>query len=118
MSRLNGWQRIRILLSVLWAIGSWIWITRENLDRQTDLKYDPAVLLDQLCLEQPNADVGACNRRLWEDLADEAPLEIVQKTEDAHDAIFFALVPIPIGWLVAYALVGLVRWVKPGFRPT
>jgi hypothetical protein len=118
MSRLNGWQRIGILLSVLWAIGSWIWITRENLDRQTDLKYDPAVLLDQLCLEQPNADVGACNRRLWEDLADEAPLEIVQKTEDAHDAIFFALVPIPIGWLVAYALVGLVRWVKPGFRPT
>jgi|GEM_PF-4925108 len=25
MKRLNGWQRIGIILSVLWMVGGWFW---------------------------------------------------------------------------------------------
>jgi hypothetical protein len=29
----------------------------------------------------------------------------------------FAFVPLPIAWLLAYALVYLVRWMRAGFTP-
>jgi hypothetical protein len=113
--RLNGWQRIGIALSVVWAIGSWIWITSKNVELQNDPTYDPAVLIDQVCVQQPNADVEACNKRLAEDLTEEAPLKEALKTNDAYSAIFSAPVPIPIGWLLAYGIIACVRWVRRGF---
>jgi hypothetical protein len=33
-------------------------------------------------------------------------------------AALIALIPIPIAWLRAYLIVGTVRWVRRGFRPT
>jgi len=30
---------------------------------------------------------------------------------------FVALAPIPLGWLIAYAFVYLVRWIRAGFKP-
>jgi hypothetical protein len=29
-----------------------------------------------------------------------------------------ALLPIPVFWLLAYLLVGLVRWIRAGFKPS
>jgi hypothetical protein len=116
--RLNGWQRTGIALSVVWAIGSWIWITSKNVELQNDPIYDPAVLMDQVCVQQPNADVEACNRRLAEDLTEEAPLKEALKAEDARHAIVSALVPIPIGWLLACGIIACVRWIRRGFSPS
>ena len=116
--RLNGWQRVGIVASVLWAIGSWTWITSKNVALQNDPTYDPAILMNQVCLQQPNADLGACQRRLAEDLTEEAPIKAAQKAEDARDAIISALAPIPIAWLLAYAIIGLVRWISRGSRPS
>ena len=113
--RLNGWQRVGIVASVLWAIGSWTWITRENVALHNDPTYDPAILINQVCLQQPNVALGACQRRLAEDLTEEAPLKAAQKAEDARDAIISALAPIPLVWLIAYALIGLVRWIRRRF---
>jgi hypothetical protein len=33
-------------------------------------------------------------------------------------ALSAALVPIPIAWLIAYGLVGLMRWIRRGFIPS
>ena len=116
--RLNGWQRTGIALSVAWAIGSWIWITGKNVELQNDPTYDPAILMDQVCLQQPNAGVEACDQRLAEDLTEEAPLKEALKTNDAYNAIFSALLPIPIGWLLAYGIITCVRWIRRGFSPS
>jgi hypothetical protein len=30
--------------------------------------------------------------------------------------VLYALVPIPLGWLVSYGIIALVRWIRTGFK--
>ncbi len=53
-----------------------------------------------------------------EDLTEDAPLKEALKAEDARGAILSALLPIPIGWLLAYGIIACVRWVRRGFSPS
>jgi hypothetical protein len=39
-----------------------------------------------------------------------------RRPRDRPHACLVGLVPIPIAWLLAYALVYLVRWIRAGFR--
>lgn len=114
--RIGGWQRIGIVASVTWAIGA-AWVqsgydkqhaddafrSRYNMCRDAE---DRPVKLDSEGLDSDDFDcmekgVKAYNR---------------QREDDLHNVAITALVPIPIALVAAYLLIGIVRWVRSGFR--
>jgi hypothetical protein len=104
--RLNGWQRIGIVASVIWAIGAPIYLDHSAEQKATEwfgASYE-------LCRNNPSSDPNRC-------------LELASRQYDlverysllsANGAVA-ALVPVGLGWLLAYALVYLVRWIRAGF---
>lgn len=111
--RLNGWQRIGIIASVIWllagaAIGDKILIDRVN-DAQRVSRAE--------CLSQPhppwptNEDaknsIQACYEKAW--------IEITA-LDEVRAAAVFAIGPILFSWVAAYLLLALFRWVRAGFK--
>jgi hypothetical protein len=105
MSRLNGWQRIGIVLSVLWFLGGAFW---GNEIAIRDGGSWPTLQL-KWCLSRPNADYSECNATFEKDY---------EKGIAGHwsAGLLVGLVPIPIAWLLVWAVVAIVRWVRRGFR--
>jgi hypothetical protein len=101
---MNGWIRLGIVLSVVWAIAVFFYVRNQDIDRYTaawgslysDCTHDNVV-------RKENTDCGA--------LADgwtKAPGE--------GYAAFVALAPIPFGWLIVWIVFLVVRWVVRGFK--
>jgi hypothetical protein len=104
--RLNGWQRIGLVASVIWAIGAPIYLDNaadRNADETFYLVYDS-------CRDVPSNDPNQCFQR-----ASRAHDNVPRYTFNSANGALTALVPIGLGWLVAYALVYLVRWIGAGF---
>jgi hypothetical protein len=102
--RFNGWQRFGIVLSILWAIVSCLYIRYEQLQNANER----SVLTYNRCKDAPN------------DAADRQCIADTASTYRMHEgswgsAAFIALIPIPIAWLLAYGLVFLGRWIRRGF---
>jgi hypothetical protein len=104
--RLNGWQRIGIVASFIWAIGAPIYL-------------DQAA--QQEASEAFSRYYGACR-----DVPSNDPQQCFQTASRAFDAVtryplvsangaVAALLPVGLGRLLAYALVYLVRWIRAGF---
>jgi TPR repeat protein len=56
---------------------------------------------------------------MWVSKDDKEAVRLYRLAADQGDALaLFALVPLPIAWLLAYALVRLVRWIRAGFKPS
>lgn len=95
--RLNGWQRVGIVLSVVWVIvgGTWGW---RHANDQTDANF-------RVCIAaiQTASDLQSCRETRFRALATKG-----------NSAAFVALAPILVVWLLVYALVALVRWIRRG----
>jgi|SRR5271169_2928192 len=108
-SHLNGWQRVGILASVLWVIGGGIAVRNADL-RSASSMYR---LTDQICTEaehkRPNYDLSICSKK-----ADEA-FETMLKGSWGNVALV-SFLPLPLGWLMAYLVIGIWGWVKRGFK--
>jgi hypothetical protein len=100
--RLHGWARIGIVLSTLWAVIGSVWAL--------DLLFEPVYQNYATCQTLIIATPSDC-RHLFE-----AQLEDARRRRVAAVAIV-GLGPIPLAWLVLYALVALLRWIKRGFHP-
>jgi hypothetical protein len=116
MKALNGWQRIGIVLSVLWATVGFVWVdhsvafnigarfVEEDYDRclwQRSIQPDGSVPKDtdwQPCINAFDRDWDRAVKYQW------------------ITALYFALIPILTAWLVAYGLVVVGRWIAAGFR--
>src|SRR3954466_14703592 len=113
--RLNGWQRIGIVLSVVWAIGAAyyelgaIW-ERENaaIERRVTPPYD-------LCREAQDSAMAASqpfNRDCVQELYGKnlpAAIREASANESRWTIAVAALAPIPFAWLLAYMLLGISR---------
>jgi hypothetical protein len=102
--RLNGWQRIGIVASVIWAIGGAIWGNNIGIHEG-----DWAVAMLSHCYETHSGDWTQCDQDFHRDYS-------VAIGNHWLYAAVFGLVPIPLGWLIVYGFVGLWRWIRRGFR--
>jgi hypothetical protein len=102
--RLNGWHRIGIVLSIVWAIAVWFYA------RHVDLALHSNVLSLEYhrCADLPSEKERAnCKERVRHDFESSFQADWLYVAA-------VALVPIPFAWLIAYALVGVVRWIRRG----
>src|SRR6476469_2679837 len=93
--QLNGWQRIGIVISVLWVIVGSLWALH--------LLFDPIYQRYFNCVSQGSF----CNGILESELADARSMQL-------EWIAFYGLAPIPLAWLTVYMVIGLVRWIRAG----
>jgi hypothetical protein len=101
---INGWQLIAIVLAVAWAVGAGLrsWdLSIERAEWQSDPVYEACV--------SAGRDLKDC-ARLKSKAFDEEMSDAVLKV------ILWALVPIPIAWLIISGLIALARWVWARFE--
>jgi hypothetical protein len=112
--RLNGWQRIGVVLSVCWFIGGGLWIGGQVMD---DLSFTVRAE-HRRCLAarsiQPDGTVpkdtdwGPCSERFLRDFP-------VAVADHWYYTAAYALIPIPIAWIFVWGVVGIGRWIRNGF---
>jgi hypothetical protein len=95
--RFNGWQRIGIILSVLWLLGG-TWLAQQAVYAPVRAGYSKCISL--------GVPLSICKAELDKGVA--------RKKKELPGAIaVFALGPIVLFWLIAW----IVRWVRRGSQP-
>lgn len=101
--RLNGWQRIGLVLSVLWVLGAAIHVRNEQVNAADKLFQSQY----RMCLEQADP-VKNCGDTVSLQTAMDA-------TAYWSDAAFYAFGPVIAGWLIVLIAIRTLRWVSDGF---
>jgi hypothetical protein len=122
--RLNGWQRIGVVASVMWVVAGG-WYEFHAIQQREDAEITArAKAADRRCretekmLEDLNIK-SAPKDCLGEDLRTvNRATEAVPSRESRWKVAAVAILPIPFGWLIAYALIAIGRWIAAGFRLT
>ena len=102
--KLNGWQRIGVIASILWGIGGGIY------ERMGQVRFanDLLALSINHCLP---ANADACVELAYKTYANLISLDLA----GGSNIVFFSVGPIFAGWIAAYLAVKIFRWVKAGF---
>ncbi len=106
--RLNGWQRIGFVLTVIWVIVGGFWFNHRSVDRQGA----NVIAAHQRCLAELSAqpdgtmpsdtDWGTCDRAFARDWSPAV-------ADHWLDAAIYTFAPIPFAWLILYGFVALGR---------
>jgi hypothetical protein len=124
--RLNGWQRIGIVLSVTWFIGCMglvVFWEVQSIDDTFSLMLkgcnDTINVFDKM---RPNVtdEEYAASRASYVGCQDSARA-IYQSSfgalrHERHDLALLNLAAIAFVWLFAWLAIGTTRWIKAGFR--
>jgi hypothetical protein len=112
MKRLNGWQRIGLIMSVLWLVVGTFWL-RENDANARGTYANTSLSLCNLQVRYDHKSAADCLAEYqinWQQEVTEHEAEI-----DAG-ALGVALIALGIAWVLVWGLVGLGRWVRARFR--
>jgi hypothetical protein len=124
MKKLNGWQRIGIVLSIVWFIGfaAFVWVSERQ--RIGDF-YERQLGLCKAILDMDNENVAANDPRWtvnWADYDkcnDHARELFYSSHEDTRKRVPMLLAVdlgmIALGWLAVWLAVVVVRWIRRGF---
>lgn len=105
MNRLNRWQRLGIVLSVLWALGA-AFVER---DKQIESGNRHAQLMYKFCLDNPTKNHEACSTEFRQN--------VVEGFEPSWGNVaFVALAPILLAWILLWAVIKTFRWVMAGSK--
>ena len=104
--RLNRWQRIGIVLSMLWAAVGGLWGDHIAIQEGGAIP----IAHYKRCITQPDYDDDECSAAFDEEYA-------VGVRGHWGFAAMAALIPIPVVWLLVYILVWTVRWMTFRSRP-
>ena len=109
MGRLNAWQRLGIVVSLLWVVCGGLWQRTSDVDRA--LNYMGFVY--RTCTEaaalKNNYDFNPCMDKATDDFK-------LFLEGSWGNVAFMALAPIALGWLTAFAILWVARWVLAGRR--
>jgi hypothetical protein len=104
MRRLSGWQRLGIVISIIWLVGS---VTAVRVSQYSE------------GLTRAHAGVDICtsfeHRSFDECYAENEPLRQSARTIYWPPILLVAMVPIPVFWLLGWATFKTARWVRAGF---
>lgn len=105
---MNGWQRIGLVLSVLWILGAGFYQRSADMQRAGDM----GGFAMRACMEEQKLkgsfDFSRCSDEF------DKMFRVFAEHSWGNVAIV-AFVPIPIAWLFVYLLVWLTRWIRRGF---
>ena len=111
MKKLNGWQRIGVALSILWAVAAGIHTRNEDVERSENfVKFAYKVCSDGKMVAH-DADLSSCEKEKA------VNTDTWMKDSDKNVA-FAALAPIPFGWIAGLILVYSWRIQAAGIRST
>lgn len=105
--KINGWQRIGIVASLLWALGGGVYEGKKRLQFADDVYSN---VMDN-CLKGDSDSYREC-------------IQQAGKTHEhlrafnGHDVLQIltvSIVPVVAGWLLAYLSIMTFRWVRVGF---
>ena len=98
--RLNGWQRVGIVMAILWLIGGGLWGYMLGVQDGS-----LAATIYGTCVDQHKQGCSEAYARDWAEFT---------KYRWYYTA-FVGLVPIPLVWLAVNGIVGVTRWIRRGF---
>jgi hypothetical protein len=114
---MSGWQRIGVVISVLWLLGLSIFFVYDAYKNST--KY--ADFLEDVCMAGRHDSSPEGTRALTECFSNaiqaggtEFRAEVAHTFKDVFLWIIL-LGPIILLWLVGWVVLGTVRWVRRGF---
>ena len=106
---LNGWQRVGIVLSVLWFFIAGISQRSYDVNKAFEFAND----YSRLCYEMNRDSINAgnsdiCRERFSEDYK-------LMLEGSLSNSIAVAIIPIPIFWAIVILIIKVYRWIKKGF---
>ena len=107
---LNGWVRIGLIASVAWILAGGVW----GYNIVINDAHDVMITTSRICNYRPDGMPPRYSPEECTERALAAQREAVQSHWAA--AAIVAFVPILFGWLSAWGLIALVRWVRSGFQ--
>jgi hypothetical protein len=130
VGKLNGWQRIGIVISIIWFIGFGAFIWTDTLRQDRDYHANDAEVC-RLILNANNESLPYIENKGERDKTESenlAKYDMCQKSalafldreyEEARSGMPLLLAidvgTVLFGWLVVWMFVGITRWVKRGF---
>jgi len=117
---MSGWQRLGVVISVLWFVGLPIYVLVDTNRRAIDYQSDCIII--RMRADPPrgsDAERAAALQRI-EDVCQELSGhmtwgEMFRFFADNKDMWAILLGPIILLWLVGAIVLGTVRWVRRGF---
>lgn len=106
--RINGWQRIGIVLSILWSILVCGYTTYEFVK-----KVDATTYFIEVTHNEPTFD--SQGRRIL--TIEEAYGEDAKRTIKVFNFLSAIVVPIVFGWGIVYLFIFTYHWIMFGFKP-
>lgn len=106
MMKINGWQRIGVVASVLWALGGGVYEGKRRLQYADDFYSNT---MDRICPQRDS--FSECMQQAGKTYE-------YMRAFNGHDVLeilFVSIVPVVAGWLLAYLSIMAFRWVKVGF---
>jgi hypothetical protein len=107
--RLNGWQKLGVALSIVWAVAAGIHTHGEDVERAENFANLAYKTCSNTKMLAKSADLSRCEKEKATNT------ETWMKDSDKNVA-FAALAPIPVGWLAGFILLYLGRIQLAGFR--
>lgn len=105
--KLNRWQRIGVVLSVVWALGAAYYERSSQMEsgqKWMEISSQSCHDSNALAINPPKKD---CSKEWEKDFQ-------MFMTPNWEVIAFISIAPIPIGWGVAFLLIRIYRWVKAG----
>lgn len=110
MRKLNMWQRLGIVLSLLWIVVGGMW----------QRNYDTLFAAEAMEAQYQPCSEKASNLPTGADAANDRCMSEALKTYNVFlegswmNAAFFAFGPVILGWLLAYVILWVSKWVLAG----
>ena len=109
INSLNGWQRIGIVLSVLWFFVAVITHRENDIHRAFEFASNSS----SLCYESHRDSINAGNSDIC---AERFTNNYKLMLEGSWASSFMiAIIPIPIFWGIIILIIKTYRWIKKGF---